>query len=102
MNSRYENITKKSTEQGTSYLAPVLYPKVELQEDDLYVIATDGDRYDTLALDFYGQADYWWIIMAVNSEVVAGDSLAIEPGTQIRIPAEPDNYIIQYQNLNSK
>lgn len=102
MNSRYENIAKRSTEQGISYLAPVLYPKVELQEDDLYVITTEGDRYDILALEFYGQADYWWVIMAANSEAVSGDSLAIQPGTQIRIPAEPENYVIQYQNLNNK
>lgn len=101
MSSRYDNIAEKSTETGRDYLVPVLYPKVEVSDDDLYVITTEGDRYDTLSLQFYGRVDYWWVIMVANSGTISGDSLAIEPGTQLRIPAEPEDYLVQYQNLNS-
>ena len=101
MSSRYGNIDREMTEKGQSYLAPVLYPKVELHEDDIYIIATEGDRYDKLSLQFYGRVDYWWVIMAANPEAEIGSSLVIAPGSQIRIPAEPEDYIVQYQNLNS-
>lgn len=102
MGSRYDSIPKRTEKAGQTYLiSPVLYPKVELNDDDIYVIATEGDRYDTLSLQFYGQMDYWWVIMAANAEGIAGDSLVVQPGAQIRIPAEPEDYIVQYQNLNS-
>lgn len=100
MASRYDNIPKRITEQGTKYLTPVIYPKVELGENDLYVIATEGDRYDKLSLQFYGSIEYWWVIMAANLGTVNADSLAVTPGLQIRIPESPEDYIVQFQNLN--
>ena len=99
--SRYDNINTGTTEKGRNYLVPVLYPNVEISEDDLYVITTEGDRYDNLSLQFYGREDYWWIIMAANSIESTGGSLVVQPGIQIRIPAEPEEYIRQYQELNS-
>lgn len=99
--SRYDNINAGTTEKGRNYLVPVLYPNVEISEDDLYVITTEGDRYDNLSLQFYGREDYWWVIMAANSIESAGGSLVVQPGIQIRIPAEPEEYIRQYQELNS-
>lgn len=101
MSTRYDNTKTTVTADGTKYLVPVLYPEVEITDDDLYVIATEGDRYDKLALEFYGRTDYWWVIMAANPGVVKGDSLAVEPGVQIRIPAEPEEYIRRYQDFNS-
>lgn len=101
MASRYNNISKRATEQGTKYLAPVTYPKVELSENDIYVIATEGDRFDKLSLQFYGKIDYWWVIMVANLGTVNADSLAVTPGLQIRIPESPEDYIVQFQNLNS-
>lgn len=99
--SRYSNILMEVTEKGQKCLAPVLYPKVELSEDDIYIIATEGDRYDKLSLQFYGSVEYWWIIMAANESVVRGDSLAIAPGTQVRVPVSPEEYKRLYQELNS-
>lgn len=101
MSSRYSDISKKLAERGTEYLVPVLYPEVEVTEDDIYVISTEGDRYDKLSLEFYGQVDYWWVILAANPRTTTGDSLGIQPGLQIRIPAEPADYLVQFRNLNS-
>lgn len=97
--SRYSNIPELKTEDGRRYLSPVIYPTVPESEDDVYVIATAEDRYDTLSMQFYGKADYWWVIAAANSTKKA-DSLVIDPGTQIRIPVNPETYRRVYQDLN--
>ena len=101
MSSRYTNISKRVTEQGTRYVGPVTYPRIELGENDIYVIATEGDRFDKLSLQFYGTEEYWWIIMVANLGTINADSLAVTPGLQIRIPESPEDYLVQFQNANS-
>lgn len=98
---RYSTIQRKSTETGINYLANVIYPEIELNEDDIYVISTEGDRYDTLAYQFYKNATYWWIIASANpSEPVS--SLAIKPGLQIRIPVNPEKVCQDFIDFNNK
>ena len=101
MASRYSNISKEISRQGTEYLVPVIYPEVKVGENDIYIITTESDRFDVLSLHFYGTTQYWWVIMAANMEAVRSDSLAVPPGTQIRIPENPEDYVVNYQNLNS-
>jgi hypothetical protein len=98
---RYSNIEVRTTDTGKKYYSNVIYPEIEYSDDDIYVIAVDGDRYDKLALQFYHNSDYWWII-AANNRVAEAGSITITPGTQIRIPANPERYITQYNQLNSK
>lgn len=98
---RYSNIGISTLDIGQRYLKPVFYPNVEESEDDIYIITTEGDRYDNISLQFYGREDYWWIIMAANSLESAGGSLVIQPGVQVRIPADPEEYVRRYQELNS-
>jgi|SRR5574344_368292 hypothetical protein len=96
---RYSNIGTRKTDDGVEYYKNVIYPEIELDEEDIYVVTTLGDRYDKLASQFYSNVEYWWIIASANGGMNA-DSLAITPGTQIRIPAYPEQYIIKYQELN--
>ena len=98
--SRYSDIKQRIAVDGYRYIANPIYPELEDNENDLYVIATEGARYDLLAQQFYGQMNYWWILAAVNSSEHA-DSLYIEPGTQLRIPPDPEAYIREYKALNS-
>lgn len=44
-----------------------------------------GDRVDTLANDFYGRGDLWWMIAEANPEYL--DWFDIVPGTVLRIPS---------------
>jgi phage tail protein X len=44
----------------------------------------DGERVDTIARDFYGNAQLWWMIADANPEIF--DWLDIDPGTILRIP----------------
>jgi len=55
----------------------------KLKEFEEYVVR-DGDRFDTLAARFGGDATKWWIIAEVNDFV--GFPLDLVPGTRLRIP----------------
>ena len=77
--ARYSNIRKSTTDRGIVYYTNAIYPNIELDEDDIYIIASQGDRYDKLAAQFYGNASYWWIIAAAN-ESVDISSLTIQSG----------------------
>lgn len=98
---RYSTTKVLNTEDGVRYYANVIYPEIEPSEDDIYVITVSGDRYDKLALQFYHNPDYWWVIAAVNRTSEAG-SIVVTPGLQIRIPANPEQYITRYNQLNQK
>lgn len=42
-----------------------------------------GERLDTIAVDAYGSASYWWVIAAASG---IGWGLQLPPGTIVRIP----------------
>jgi hypothetical protein len=98
---RYQNtqITKVNN-VGEQYYLNTIYPDIPITEDDNYVITVSGDRLDILANNFYGNTDYWWIIATANS--LPGDSLYIEPGTQLRIPTNIQSIVNLYRITNSK
>lgn len=104
MSNRYQDIPKtKSTQRvsnyyGTSYFANNVYPDIPLSENDQYVIVTVGDRLDLLAFDSYKDESLWWIIAVANN--LPGDSLIPEPGLQIRIPADVQNILNSYKEIN--
>lgn len=86
------------TSEGKRYLRNLIYPEIQPSVDDIYVITTGGDRYDKLALQFYNNVDYWWVIAAANTDVV--DSLVVTPGVQLRIPAAPEKFQEALEKLN--
>jgi phage tail protein X len=49
-----------------------------------YYRVIDGERVDTIAHDFYGRGDFWWMIADANPEIL--DWMALDPGTVIRVP----------------
>jgi hypothetical protein len=100
MNYRYQNIPiKKNSQRGSQFYSNNIYPDIPLSNDDSYVITVLGDRLDLLALDFYGDTSFWWIIASANA--LSGDSLYIEPGMQLRIPADLSAVINNYKLVNT-
>ena len=91
MPDRFQNIDIFLTKENVRYYTNPIYPEIPLHEDDIYVITAGGDRYDTLAQQFYGNSSYWWIIASAN--VSKTDSLSVQPGVQLRIPHEPGTAI---------
>lgn len=96
--SRYTNIDINKSDSGRLYRKNAIYPNIPVTEDDIYVIATAGDRYDTLARQFYRDPSLWWIIAYANNHQRA--SLAVTPGVQLRIPADKNLAIELYRALN--
>lgn len=81
--------------------ANVKYPQITLDPQDIYVYTTQGDRYDSLALTFYKDSSFWWIINRANPNQ---DSASLYPsvGSQIRIPSpyRLSTILAQYDSLN--
>lgn len=96
--NRYKNIETAVTDEGTPYKVNPIYPDIPVSEDDFYVITTAGDRYDTLAQQFYQDASLWWIIASVNTSERA--SLSVQPGIQLRIPGDKAQAIQLYRDVN--
>ena len=97
---RYQNIPiAKQNDTGSQYYLNNLYPSIPLSNDDNYVITVLGDRLDLLAFDFYGDSSMWWIIASANA--LPGDSLYLEPGSQLRIPIDVSGVINQYKLINT-
>ena len=72
--NRYQNIGITRNSQGVSYYRTTQYPEVPLSVNDIYVISADGDRFDLLANQYYGDPTLWWIISIANT-AIAGTSL---------------------------
>jgi len=97
--NRYQNIPIIKNSEGTRYYKDNKYPRVPLSVNDIYVETTIGDRFDLLALQYYGDPSFWWIISIAN-ESLPQNSLYIPVGSQIRIPVNVSNIITTYNVIN--
>jgi phage tail protein X len=61
----------------------VSFPRPKLISYTYYRVVS-GDRADTIAWDFYGRADLWWVIADANPEIM--DWFDLLPGEVLRIP----------------
>ena len=82
------------------YYTTIKYPEIPLSVDDFYVITTIGDRLDNLADQFYEDVNLWWVITSANPDVIKRDSFMLEPGIEIRIPADLQTLLENYEELN--
>lgn len=96
---RYKQIDEYRTSEGRRYVTNAIYPTIPETQNDIYVIASAGDRYDKLALQFYGDSTLWWIIASSNNHQRA--TLNPTPGEQLRIPADKNLAIELYEEINS-
>ena len=103
MAKRYQRIQVLDSKQGNNtvrYYATTKYPTIPLDINDIYVITTVGDRYDTLANTFYSDPQLWWIISIANGSLNQ-NSIVPPIGSQIRIPSNPAKIISLFNALNS-
>ena len=97
--NRYQNIPIIKSVTGKQIYATSRYPEIPLSENDIYVYTTQGDRYDLLALNFYGDSSLWWIIASANPNIDLM-TLVIPEGVQIRIPSNFSNIIDEFGLIN--
>ena len=96
--SRYEKISIFKTGENRQYKTNPIYPDIPESLDDVYIIASEEDRYDILAKKYYNDSSLWWVIASSNNHQRA--SLKLTPGAQIRIPGNIDNAIRNYNSIN--
>jgi nucleoid-associated protein YgaU len=96
---RYTDIQERLSNSGKRYKVNPIYPSIPLSENDTYVITVGGDRYDTLAHEFYNDSRLWWIIASANN--ADRDTINITPGTQLRIPSEVTQILESYESFNA-
>ena len=99
MPDRYIENKTLTSEGGRKYRINSIYPDIPATANDTYIITTGGDRYDTLAQQYYGDSDLWWVIANANGNLDKG-SLTPPLGTQLRIPANPTPTLATYNNIN--
>ena len=97
--NRYQNILIIKNSTGTRYYRDNKYPQIPLSVDDIYVETTIGDRFDLLAIQYYGDSSLWWVISIAN-ENLPQNSLYIPVGSQLRIPTNVSNILTNYNLLN--
>ena len=97
---RYSNIGSRTTVKGKPFIRTVKYPNIPLSFEDTYAYTDEGDRFDILAQQYYGDPTLYWIISIANVELKQ-NSIFIPVGTQIRIPANVASIIAEYNALNS-
>ena len=86
--NRYEKVKiyriEDGKDKGNVVRATKFYDKVPASDNDIYVITQEGDRFDLLADQFYGNSNMWWFIARANNMKFNN----IPVGTTLRIPSE--------------
>jgi phage tail protein X len=106
--NRYKNIPQTKIDGVLTYKTS-RYPEIPLSENDIYVYTTQGDRFDILAQQYYGDSSLWWIISIANTFTTGTslpsdlpqNSLVIPEGIQIRIPSNPTEAINTFNLINT-
>jgi hypothetical protein len=106
--NRYQNIPKTKIDGNTVYVTS-RYPEVPITSNDIYVYSSQGDRFDTLAQQYYGDSSLWWVISIANTGNTSSNnltslpqnSLVIPEGVQIRIPSNYTNVIRDFNIINT-
>lgn len=96
---RYSPIPITKSPDGNQMYKTTRYPEVPRTQEDTYVYTTIGDRFDTLAQQYYGDSTLWWIISIANNNLKQ-NSLTPPVGSQIRIPSNPTPIIAEYEIIN--
>ena len=98
--NRYQNIPRTKI-NGKLVYQTSRYPEVPLSINDVYVYTTQGDRFDTLSQQYYGDSSLWWIISIANTDKVNQSTLVIPEGLQIRIPSNFANVVQDFNIINA-
>jgi nucleoid-associated protein YgaU len=80
--SRYGGTKTIIKKNKPSKKSTTIYRKIPKNDNDVYVMAQEGDRFDQLSFQYYGTPIYWWYIAKANNMKFNN----IENGDIIRIP----------------
>ena len=98
---RFNDIKILRNRNAKRYYINTILPDIPLSSDDLYIVTQDGDRLDNLSFEFYNDIQFWWVILAANPNKLRKDSYYVALGEQIRIPANPQQYVDLFAGFNN-
>jgi hypothetical protein len=84
---------------GKRVFKSLTYPKIPIDNNDLYIITNESMKMDSLAFKYYKDPTLWWVIAQANN--IGNGRLSVESGKQIRIPYNINAIISEFQFLNS-
>ena len=96
---RYKTIKTERNVDLKRYYSTTKYPTPPLNFNDIYVISQEGDRFDNLALQYYGDPTLWWAI-SISNPNLPQDSYFPPPGIQLRIPANIAGVVSNFEQIN--
>jgi hypothetical protein len=96
---RYSQIPVKKSPEGKQMYRTTRYPEIPRSVNDVYVYTTIGDRFDTLAQQYYNDSSLWWIISIANDNLNQ-NSLTPPVGSQVRIPSNPSPILAEFESIN--
>tara|TARA_R100000353_G_C6507464_1_gene195743 strand:+ start:878 stop:1174 length:297 start_codon:yes stop_codon:yes gene_type:complete len=96
---RYSN-TKILKREGKRVYSTTFYPKIRIQDSDVYVNVPRGTRLDQLANKYYGDVSLWWIISKAND--LSGAEIQLDPSKTYRIPTQVTGIVSEFNDLNRK
>ena len=73
------------TNLGNRFYSTNILSQIPVDAFQFKIISQDGDRFDTLAAQYYKDASKWWIIAKANN--LANGTMMIPGGTEIIIPS---------------
>ena len=96
MAGRYTfNNTKKLSDGREVYTSKVLH-KIPKSDADTYIAVQTGDRLDSIAQEYLGDASLWWVIATANQ--IHDAPFSLPDGTVLRIPANIDGFLNKVDN----
>ena len=99
--NRYRKLNKlRDSNTRKEYYKRAKYPTIKLSTSDIYIITGAEERLDNLAYQYYRNSNLWWIISLANPNIIRRDSYYIKPGLQIRIPADKDGILEDFERIN--
>lgn len=97
--NRYSVAQYDVRNDGKRIFKSVIYPKIDEDNSDKYIITNETMYLDTLAFKYYKDPAYWWVIALANN--IGQGKLSVESGKQIRIPGNISKIMTDYAELNS-
>ncbi len=91
---------KKDKKTKKRIFSSVTYPEITSHINDMHIITTVGDRLDLLAQNYYKDSRLWWVIANANRDIIEKGSYHLKSGLQIRIPANVNNILKNFERLN--
>jgi phage tail protein X len=97
---RYESTPVVQRWDGKRVYLTTRYPIIEPNQDDAIIITNETDYLDTLAYRYYKDPTLWWVIALANN--LGKGKMSVPSGLQIRIPANINNILVQFNSINSQ